>query len=59
MGRIPWDEIAGFYVSEEVVCPNCITEDEIANVKEDDVITWGAIEDAEEIYFCDRGKKRL
>jgi hypothetical protein len=59
MAKIPFDEIAGFLLNGQVVCPGCVTENELANLKEDEVITWQSIEDAEEMVFCDRGKERL
>ena len=59
MGRIPVDEIAGFSVNGQVVCPECVTEDELTNLKADEFITRQSIEDAEEMVFCDHGGERL
>ncbi len=59
MGRIPFDEIAGYFVNGQIVCPECLTEDELANLMEDEVITRQSIDDGEEMVFCDRTKKKL
>ena len=59
MAKIPFDEIAGQYVNGQIVCRECVTEDELTNLEEDEVITRQSIEDAEETFFCDRCKERL
>jgi len=61
MGRILIDEIAGFLVDGQIVCQECITEDEIANIKEDELIIRQAVEadEEKELIFCDRCKGRL
>jgi hypothetical protein len=59
MARIPFDEIAGFLVNGKIVCPECVTEDDLNNLKEDEIITWKSIEDEEDPLFCDRGGERL
>ena len=59
MGRIPFNEIAGQLINGQVVCPECISNEEAANVKEDELITWESVKEAEAIFFCDRCKARL
>jgi hypothetical protein len=59
MGRILFDEIAGLIVNGQIVCAKCATKDEFANVKEDEVMTWKSIEEAEEMVFCDRCMRGL
>jgi len=63
MGEIKGDDIAGYRivvegVSNEIVCHDCITQDELAELTADDIITTSEAE-GEDMYFCDRCSKRL
>jgi hypothetical protein len=59
MARIPFDEMAGLFLNEQIVCVECATKDEFMNLKESEVITWKSIQEKEEMVFCDRCKGRL
>jgi hypothetical protein len=57
MGRIKGEDILAFYVGQELVCTGCITDDERAVLKTDNVITDTEAED--DLYFCDRCKDQI
>ncbi|MBW1696073.1 MAG: hypothetical protein JRH18_08920 [Deltaproteobacteria bacterium] len=60
MAYFKTDEIAGYYVGNEIICTTCITDAELEQVTEKDVIlTETVINDEEGIYFCDRTGERL
>jgi hypothetical protein len=59
MGRIPVDEIAGFLVGRQIVCSDCLKDDERTNLKENQIIHKQSISEGEEMLFCDRCGKRL
>jgi hypothetical protein len=60
MSEIKHEDIVGYYVGEKLVCKDCMTDEELKAVKEDEVLT---VQDAEKnddrVYFCDRGGKRI
>ena len=59
MGTIKQDEIRGIHVSGEVLCSNCATDEEMKNVKEEEIISENMAEKDDTLYFCDRCKERL
>ncbi len=59
MGRILLDEIVGFNVKGQIVCPECIKKNELKSFKESDVIVRQSIDDDEEMVFCERCKARI
>ena len=60
MAEYKVEDIAGVYVDEELVCMECLTDDE-HDFKEDAIVTRDEVEReaGEKIYFCDRSKKQL
>ncbi len=60
MGRVHLPDVVGLWVlAGEIVCRECWTQEEIDRAREEDFITQDEVEDVEEMYFCDRCKKRL
>ena len=59
MGRIRLGEIECFIVNGEIVCWECMEEDEFNNLKESDIIMHQSIDDDEEMVFCERRKERV
>jgi hypothetical protein len=59
MGRILNAQIAAIARDAQVICMACATGEELEKIKEDQVVTWPFIDEAEEMFFCDRCKKRL
>lgn len=57
MTYIKNEDIIGYRVGEDTVCPDCIKKEELDEIGLDDII---ANNDREEgIYFCDRCKKQI
>ena len=57
MGFYKNEDIVGYRVGEEMVCDECITEDEMDALEEGDLILESNKEDG--YYFCDRCKKQI
>ena len=47
------------YIGEEVVCENCIEKGEWDFITEEKLITESDMEKSDDLYFCDRCKKRI
>ncbi len=56
MGRFKRENIYGYCLDESIVCEDCLTDEEDANLKEDQLITQT---DEDELVFCDRCGKRI
>lgn len=59
MGVYENEDIRGAYIEEEVVCMDCLTDEERNDLKEKDLITTEYIEDQDKTFFCDRCGKEL
>ena len=60
MSIIENEEIAGACIGDTIVCADCLTQEEWANLKEDELILKDTLEkNPETIFFCDRGKEQL
>lgn len=59
MGVIKAEDIMGFFVDQECVCAGCVSNDEKAEATQDKIITRDAVEDGDELYFCDRCDKPI
>ena len=60
MSVIDNEDMRGAYVGQEVVCLNCLADEEREGLKQDEIITEADIEkDKEKTYFCDRCKNQL
>lgn len=59
MSMIDNEDVRGYRIGQEIVCPECITEEESDKIKEKDVITTKEIEDSDKEWFCDRCGIRL
>jgi len=54
------DEIAGYYVGEELHCSECQEAEGVPEVeKSEDILTQDEAEEEDKLYFCDRCKKRI
>lgn len=52
-------DIQGFRIGEEIVCWNCLTDEETDNLSEDKAIMIDELDQTEKTFFCNRCKKRL
>lgn len=64
MGIVKHENIMGLHLrthnDAELVCSECCTDEEWANMVESEIVTQEDIDrEGEEYYFCDRCKKRL
>ena len=51
------DEVDGYIVGQDHVCPECITEDELSKIEANDILVEQDLEEAH--TFCDRCSKLL
>ncbi len=58
MARIDSSDIVAYYVEGCVVSPEHITDEELANIGQDDIILESDVND-EEFIFCDRSGERI
>lgn len=58
MAWIKGEDVKGYCIEQRTVCLNCIRPDEKANLKMENLITPGEM-DEEDYYFCDRCKERI
>ena len=59
MGKIKSDDIRGIYIEDLIVCDKCCTAEDRSGMKEKDIITNKMVDETDNMYFCDRCKKRL
>ncbi|MGA2977312.1 MAG: hypothetical protein ABSF77_18550 [Spirochaetia bacterium] len=64
MGIIRTEDILAYRVgnynsNSEIVCLECVSDDESNEATEETFILRDEIERSEELYFCDRCKKRI
>ncbi len=61
MAKIKVEDIVGLRIIPrgDIVCWDCLSEEERQDFNEDDVIMADETESDDEIYFCDRCKKRM
>ena len=57
MGTVKADEIAGYHVSNELVCTSCFTNDD--EISQGDIILWKEVENTDDVSFCDRCGKKI
>jgi len=55
MARHSVEDVVGLQLYEETVCRGCVTEQEWAQVSEDEIL----MPCEEELAFCDRCKERI
>jgi len=53
------ENIKGYVLDGNYVCPACIRNDEIAEVETMEIITKGDLEKSDRAVYCDRCKARL
>lgn len=58
MGFIEISQVAGYRFENELVCPDCATEEDLKELTEDKVLTNSHLE-TDDFYFCDRCKKQI
>ena len=61
MGIIDMEELAGIHSENgQIICAECVEDEELAVVNEDEIITQTEIENADtKAYFCNSCKKRM
>ncbi len=59
MSMIDNEDVRGYRIGKEIVCPECITEEEQDKITEKDVIITKEIEDSDKQWFCDRSGEQL
>lgn len=57
MGMIERKEVVFYCIGREVVCADCVKDEELIGVKEDDIVISKV--PGEKLYFCDRCKKQI
>ena len=57
--KVKNEDVIGWHVGEESVCPECVTDEETDNASANDVITRDDLDKAqgEEMLWCDRCKE--
>ena len=66
MGRVNLEELSEvwgycfncFTTHPEYVCPDCVTEEELRDLENDEMLTEKDV-DQNSLFFCDRCKKRM
>ena len=53
------DDIAGYFLNNEVVCSDCATKEETDEATQDEIIILTKIKNDDSRFFCDRCKKQL
>ena len=56
--KIEKKDIIGYWVGEEIICPECINDDELRDINQDDIITEDDVDDGV-MLFCDRSGKLI
>lgn len=59
MGTVKIEDIVGYRIGGELVCDECVQKGETDDLEENDYITGDELEKEDEIFFCDRCKKKL
>jgi hypothetical protein len=59
MGIIKASDIAGCWIDSELVCGECLTDDELADAKLDKIMKVRDVEGSEDFHFCDRCKEQI
>jgi len=57
MGMIDLTELAAIWIGNDLVCYDCIENDELTHAKEDQIVTKTDVQDTEKIYFVIVAKK--
>ncbi len=52
-------DVMGYRINDEIVCTECITDDESKEVTQEEIITLEELQSTDDTFFCDRCKKRL
>jgi hypothetical protein len=63
MGIIKNSEIRGYHFSTgrftEVVCLDCVDEEDLEDLKEDDILTEKELEEDDCKFFCNRCREKI
>lgn len=59
MAFIKKDDIVGFRFDSEVVCTDCVTQEDLQDLKQHNIITEDEVEQADGHFFCDRCKEEI
>jgi len=52
-------KIRGYILDQDIVCVKCVTQEELKEVTEDQIITDDEVEKSDEMFFCNRCNKEL
>ena len=62
MGIVKQEDIRGYWIGErnkQLVCADCVKDDEIGDLTEDMILTSQEVEVGEDLCFCDRCHKQM
>jgi hypothetical protein len=62
MGMIKSEEIVGYWTghqNSELACTDCVTDAELSDITEEQIITRDEIENDDAMFFCNSCDKRL
>jgi hypothetical protein len=59
MGLVRSEDIIGYEIDGQIVCPECIMPGENDTISEDQILTEDARENGDVRLFCDRCHKEL
>lgn len=55
MGIVRPEDMAAYWVGRQLVCAECLRDDDDF----ESVVTQDEVENSEDLYYCDRCKKRI
>jgi len=59
MGYVKNEDIMAYRIDGQIVCTDCITDEEENNLEEADIICQDEIDSADGKFFCDRHNGRI
>jgi hypothetical protein len=59
MAKIKREDMIGAYIGEELICVECLTEEEDQKLEENQIFTEDERDKTDDFFFCDRCKKQL
>jgi hypothetical protein len=59
MGSIKNEKIKGYILDQDIVCVKCVTQEELKELMEDQIITDDEVQNSDEIFFCNRCENEI
>ena len=59
MAIIDVEEVLGYFLGSELVCCDCIRDDEGNKAKSDEILTNERVNQGDKYFFCDRCKEEI